>query len=53
VALDGDPPNPISAPSGCRFRTRRAFAMDRCAEIARSHVEVATPAHTVACHLSE
>jgi peptide/nickel transport system ATP-binding protein len=50
--LAGDPPNPIDPPSGCRFRTRCAFAMERCAGAAPPPVAVA-PHHDVACYLYE
>jgi peptide/nickel transport system ATP-binding protein len=48
--ITGDPPNPVSPPSGCRFRTRCAFAMPRCAETSPSFAQLA-PRHAVACHL--
>jgi peptide/nickel transport system ATP-binding protein len=54
--LTGDPPNPIDPPSGCRFRTRCAFAVAICAERAPT---LAAPAdgkdysHLVACHRPE
>jgi len=50
--LAGDPPNPIDPPSGCRFRTRCAFAMPRCGQAPPALREVAA-AHAVACYLYE
>jgi peptide/nickel transport system ATP-binding protein len=50
--ISGDPPNPIDPPSGCRFRTRCAFVMPRCAEATPPPVAVGD-AHQVACYLFE
>ncbi|QPH54530.1 ABC transporter ATP-binding protein [Pontivivens ytuae] len=30
VAVDGDPPNPIAPPSGCRFHTRCPYTAPKC-----------------------
>ncbi len=59
MPLTGDPPNPINPPSGCRFRTRCAFAQAVCADAAPAlSIPFGTPpsdgpGHLVACHLPE
>jgi oligopeptide/dipeptide ABC transporter ATP-binding protein len=47
--LGGDPPNPINPPSGCRFRTRCAFAEDVCAR--REPPLAGASGHHAACHM--
>jgi len=48
VALQGDIPSPMAAPSGCVFRTRCPHAVDACAEHVPALEEV-EPGRWVAC----
>ena len=49
IALTGDIPSPLNAPSGCPFRTRCKYATEKCAEAMPDFKEVTT-GHFVACH---
>jgi oligopeptide/dipeptide ABC transporter ATP-binding protein len=49
IRLLGEPPSPISPPSGCRFRTRCAFAQDICAKV-KPELLPHGPNRSVACH---
>lgn len=51
--LTGDPPNPINPPSGCRFRTRCAFAEEVCAARAPSLADTDGAGHLAACHMED
>lgn len=50
VILEGDVPSPINPPSGCRFRTRCRYAMNKCAESVPQMKDIGN-GHMVACHL--
>ena len=52
IALKGDIPSPLNAPSGCPFRTRCPYAMDICAKEQPLFKEI-KPGHFVACHLTD
>src|SRR5215468_4364231 len=47
-ALEGEPPDPVRPPSGCRFRTRCPRAADVCAAIDPPLRQIA-PGQSVAC----
>ncbi|WP_304649565.1 dipeptide ABC transporter ATP-binding protein [Sporosarcina sp. ACRSL] len=49
IVLTGDLPNPMNPPTGCRFRTRCPYAMDKCKET--PIWKEAEKDHWVACHL--
>lgn len=49
LLLSGDVPNPISPPSGCRFRTRCRYVMPVCAEQQPTLMDIGA-GHMTACH---
>jgi oligopeptide/dipeptide ABC transporter ATP-binding protein len=50
--LEGDPPNPINLPKGCRFAPRCPAVMDQCKEI-DPQLKSVNASHEVACILVE
>jgi peptide/nickel transport system ATP-binding protein len=50
--LQGDPPNPIDPPPGCRFHTRCPRAFGPCSTRAPGSISVGHR-HIAACHLNE
>ena len=52
--IQGEMPNPMSPPSGCRFRTRCSFAEDVCAAKVPKTIAIGGGGiHHVACHMAD
>jgi oligopeptide/dipeptide ABC transporter ATP-binding protein len=54
--LTGDVPSPINPPSGCHFRTRCPYAIERCRNevpVLRAAPDTQGDGHTAACHRME
>ncbi len=49
AAIKGELPSPVNPPSGCRFRTRCAFAQELCSEV-EPKLRSFGPGHVAACH---
>ena len=52
IAISGDIPSPLNAPSGCPFRTRCPYASEKCTESMPELKDVGS-GHMVACHHSK
>ncbi|HHW49332.1 MAG TPA: ATP-binding cassette domain-containing protein [Clostridiaceae bacterium] len=50
IILEGEVPNPVNPPSGCRFRTRCKYATGQCSEI-EPQFKCIGNGHFVSCHL--
>jgi peptide/nickel transport system ATP-binding protein/oligopeptide transport system ATP-binding protein len=50
VAIEGELPDPMNPPSGCKFHTRCPQMMDVCERVEPEVIDVGN-GHTVACHL--
>ncbi|WP_449536694.1 ABC transporter ATP-binding protein [Ferdinandcohnia sp. Marseille-Q9671] len=50
IVLEGEVPSPLAPPSGCVFRTRCKYAMEKCSTEVPRWKEV-KPSHFTACHL--
>lgn len=50
LILKGEVPSPINLPSGCSFRTRCQYAMNKCAEV-EPEMKLIAGEHYVRCHL--
>jgi oligopeptide/dipeptide ABC transporter ATP-binding protein len=52
VVLEGDPPDPVNVPSGCRFMPRCSRSQERCS-LEEPALREIVPGHRVACHIAE
>jgi peptide/nickel transport system ATP-binding protein len=53
ILLEGDPPSPMTSPTGCRFHTRCPFRQETRCDTERPALREIGPGHRVACHYAE
>lgn len=51
VILQGDVPNPVNLPKGCRFHTRCPYATEQC-KTDEPELKLINDEHIVACHIA-
>ena len=51
IILEGEVPNPINPPSGCRFHPRCRYAADKC-RCEEPELREQSPGHWVSCHFA-
>jgi oligopeptide/dipeptide ABC transporter ATP-binding protein len=52
VGLEGEPPSPLSPPTGCHFHPRCPWAVETC-RVEPPALRLLSPSHLTACHLAE
>ena len=52
IQIEGDPPDPVNLPAGCRFASRCPLVQDQC-HSEEPKLEASTQSHKVACHFSK
>ncbi len=52
IAIDGDPPDPVDLPPGCRFASRCPLADVSCQK-SEPELTAMSDTHTVACHFAQ
>jgi oligopeptide/dipeptide ABC transporter ATP-binding protein len=50
--VEGEPPSPLTPPTGCHFHPRCAWAVDQCRTTSPA-LRTLSPEHLAACHLAE
>jgi oligopeptide/dipeptide ABC transporter ATP-binding protein len=52
LAVEGEPPSPLSPPAGCHFHPRCPWAIDQC-RVTPPALRILSADHLAACHLAE
>jgi oligopeptide transport system ATP-binding protein len=53
LEAEGDIPNPLNPPPGCRFNTRCVYAREKCRQVEPDLRPIGAEGHYTACHFAE